>query len=105
MAKFIRIKDSLINVDKVTNFELSVEEIWVFFDDGSNPLNIFCANEHEAKLIFEDIPHLIDNNYIPESVRQNVIFRLERENECYRRAIPEDAQRFWNDSDYGTLPF
>lgn len=70
MAKFIRIKDSLINVDKVTNFELSVEEIWVFFDDGSNPLNIFCANEHEARLIFEDIPHLIDNNYIPNHVRE-----------------------------------
>lgn len=30
MAKFIKIKDSLINVDKVTNFELSVEEIWGF---------------------------------------------------------------------------
>ena len=70
MAKFIRIKDSLINVDKVTNFKLSVEEIWVFFDDGSNPLNIFCANEHEARLIFEDIPHLIDNNYIPSFVRE-----------------------------------
>lgn len=70
MAKFIRIKDSLINVDKVTNFELSVEEIWIFFDDGSNPLNIFCANEHEARLIFEDIPHLIDNNYIPNHVRE-----------------------------------
>ena len=70
MAKFIRIKDSLINVDKITNFELSAEEIWVFFDDGSNPLNIFCANEYEARLIFEDIPHLIDNNYIPNHVRE-----------------------------------
>ena len=70
MAKFIRIKDSLINIDKVTNFELSVKEIWVFFDDGSTPLNFFCANEHEARLIFEDIPHLIDNNYIPDYVRE-----------------------------------
>jgi hypothetical protein len=70
MAKFIRIKDSLVNVDKVTNFELSAEEIWIFFDDGSNPLNIFCANEYEARLIFEDIPHLIDNNYIPNHVRE-----------------------------------
>ena len=70
MAKFIKIKNSLINVDKVTNFALSVEEIWVFFDDGSNPLNIFCANEYEASLIFEDIPHLIDNNYIPNHVRE-----------------------------------
>ena len=71
MAKFIKIKDSLINVDKVTNFELSVEEIWVFFDDGSNPLNIFCANEHEARLIFEDIPHLINNTHIPQWVRES----------------------------------
>ena len=70
MAKFIKIKDSLINVDKVTNFELSVEEIWVFFDDGSNPLNIFCANEREARLIFEDIPHLVDNTHIPQWVRE-----------------------------------
>jgi hypothetical protein len=76
MAKFIRIKDSLINVDKVTNFELSVEEIWVFFDDGSNPLNIFCANEHEARLIFEDIPHLIDNNHIPAFVREHQLNEL-----------------------------
>ena len=71
MAKFIKIKNSLINVDKVTNFELSVEEIWVFFDDGSNPLNIFCANEREARLIFEDIPHLIDNTHIPQWVRES----------------------------------
>lgn len=70
MVKFIKIKDSLINVDKVTNFELSAEEIWVFFDDGSNPLNIFCADKYEARLIFEDIPHLIDNNYIPNHVRE-----------------------------------
>lgn len=76
MAKFIRIKDSLINVDKVTNFELSIEEIWVFFDDGSNPLNIFCANEHEARLIFEDIPHLIDNSHIPAFVREHQLNEL-----------------------------
>ena len=82
MAKFIRIKDSLINVDKVTNFELSIEEIWVFFDDGSNPLNIFCANEHEARLIFEDIPHLIDNNYIPESVREQQLNDLKWKAHC-----------------------
>ena len=82
MAKFIKIKDSLINVDKVTNFELSVEEIWVFFDDGSNPLNIFCANEHEARLIFEDIPHLIDNNYIPDSVREQQLNDLKWRARC-----------------------
>lgn len=66
MSKFIRIKNHLINVDKVTNFELSVEEIWVFFEDSpSDPLLIICTNKHEAKAIFEDIPHLIDNTHIP----------------------------------------
>ena len=93
MAKFIRIKDSLINVDKVTNFELSVEEIWVFFDDGSNPLNIFCANEHEARLIFEDIPHLIDNNYIPQWVREA------------SEPIPCKPEYFDPDYGYDKLPF
>ena len=93
MAKFIKIKDSLINVDKVTNFELSVEEIWVFFDDGSNPLNIFCANEHEARLIFEDIPHLIDNTHIPQWVREA------------SEPIPCKPEYFNLDYDYDELPF
>ena len=100
MAKFIRIKDSLINIDKVTNFELSVEEIWVFFDDGSNPLNIFCANEHEARLIFEDIPHLIDNTHIPAFVRQEE----QRRNEA-RAALSAIDYYNWGDSDYDELPF
>ena len=93
MAKFIKIKDSLINVDKVTNFELSVEEIWVFFDDGSNPLNIFCANEHEARLIFEDIPHLIDNTHIPQWVRES------------SESIPCKPEYFNPDYGYDEVPF
>ena len=93
MAKFIKIKDSLINVDKVTNFELSAEEIWGFFDDGSNPLNIFCANEHEARLIFEDIPHLIDNTHIPQWVRES------------SEPIPCKPEYFNPDYDYDELPF
>ena len=71
MAKFIRIKDSLINIDKVTNFTLDDRVIWIYFDqDSSNPLNILCTNNHEAALIFEDIPHLIDNTHIPQWVRE-----------------------------------
>ena len=93
MAKFIKIKNSLINVDKVTNFELSVEEIWVFFDDGSNPLNIFCANEREARLIFEDIPHLIDNTHIPQWVRES------------SEPIPCKPEYFNPDYDYDEVPF
>jgi hypothetical protein len=102
MAKFIRIKDSLINVDKVTNFELSVEEIWVFFDDGSNPLNIFCANNHEAKAIFEDIPHLIDNNYIPESVREHQLNELKWK---AQRAEARAVINAMDDSNWDELPF
>lgn len=102
MAKFIRIKDSLINVDKVTNFELSIEEIWVFFDDGSNPLNIFCANEHEAKLIFEDIPHLIDNNYIPDFVRGQQLNELK----CKaQRAEAKAVLGAMDASNWDELPF
>ena len=71
MAKFIRIKDSLINIDKVTNFTLDDRVIWIYFDqDSSNPLNILCTNNHEAALIFEDIPHLIDNTHIPQWMRE-----------------------------------
>ena len=99
MAKFIKIKDSLINVDKVTNFELSVEEIWVFFDDGSNPLNIFCANEHEARLIFEDIPHLIDNNYIPNHVREQQL------KWNAQRAEAKAVINAMDDSNWDKLPF
>lgn len=102
MAKFIKIKDSLINVDKVTNFELSVEEIWVFFDDGSNPLNIFCDNEYEARLIFEDIPHLIDNNYIPDFVREQQLNELKcKANRAEARAV-FDAM---DNSNWDELPF
>ena len=99
MAKFIKIKDSLINVDKVTNFELSAEEIWVFFDDGSNPLNIFCANEYEARRIFEDIPHLIDNNYIPNHVREQQL------KWNAQRAEAKAVINAMDDSNWDKLPF
>lgn len=102
MAKFIRIKDSLINVDKVTNFELSAEEIWIFFDDGSNPLNIFCANEHEARLIFEDIPHLIDNNYIPAFVREHQLNELKLK---AQRAEAKAVINAMDASNWDELPF
>lgn len=99
MAKFIRIKDSLINIDKVTNFELSAEDIWVFFDDGSNPLHIFCTNEYEARLIFEDIPHLIDNNYIPDHVREQQL------KWNAQRAEAKAVINAMDDSNWDELPF
>lgn len=71
MAKFIKIKNNLINVDKVTNFELVFEVIWVYFEDSpSDPLNIVCTSKHEAEAIFEDIPHLIENTRIPQWIRE-----------------------------------
>lgn len=103
MSKFIRIKDHLINVDKVTNFELNVEEIWVFFEDNpSDPLLIFCANNHEAKAIFEDIPHLIDNNYIPESVREHQLNELKWK---AQRAEVRAVINAMDDSNWDELPF
>jgi hypothetical protein len=102
MAKFIKIKDSLINVDKVTNFELSAEEIWVFFDDGSNPLNIFCANEYEARLIFEDIPHLIDSSNIPAFVREQQLNELKLK---AQRAEAKAVINAMDDSNWDELPF
>ena len=104
MAKFIRIKDNLINVDKVTNFELSIEEIWVFFEDNpsSNPLTIFCANKHEARLIFEDIPHLIDNNYIPDHVREQQLNELKWK---AQRAEAKAVINAMGACDWNKLPF
>ncbi len=93
MAKFIRIKNSLINVDKVTNFELDHEEIWVYFEESpSDPMNIVFANKHEAALIFDDIPHLIDNNHIPAFVRDY-------------DPIPCKPEYFNADYGYDELPF
>ena len=94
MAKFIKIKDNLINVDKVTNFELDFDKIWVCFEDNpSNPLNIVCTSKNEARAIFEDIPHLINNNYIPQWVREAP------------EPIPCKPEYFNPDYGYDELPF
>lgn len=69
MAKFIRIRNNLINLDKVVTIAQELNEIWVYYDDG-NPTVIEYDTEREAQLVFEDIPHLIDNNYIPQWVRE-----------------------------------
>ena len=94
MAKFIRIKNNLINIDKVTSFELGCGEIWVYFEDSpSDPLNIICTNKNEATLIFEDIPHLIDNTHIPQWVREA------------SEPIPCKPEYFNPDYGYDELPF
>ena len=71
MAKFIRIKNHLINIEKVVRFDLDYSVIWVYTDDGFDPFEINFNSEREAELVFEDIPHLIDNNHIPRWVYEN----------------------------------
>ena len=70
MAKFIRIRNNLINLDKVVTIAQELNEIWVYYDDG-NPTVIEYDTEREAQLVFEDIPHLIDNSVIPDWVRES----------------------------------
>lgn len=95
MAKFIKIKDRLINVDKVQEFKLDGRFIYAFYQTDDFAA-ITCANEHEAALIFDDIPHLVDNNYIPAWVREH--------NEA--RAALSAADYGWNDDpDFNELPF
>ena len=92
MAKFIRIRNNLINLDKVVTIAQELNEIWVYYDDG-NPTVIEYDTEREAQLVFEDIPHLIDNNYIPQWVREA------------SEPIPCKPEYFNPDYDYDKLPF
>ena len=92
MAKFIRIRNNLINLDKVVTITQELNEIWVYYDDG-NPTVIEYDTEREAQLVFEDIPHLIDNNYIPQWVREA------------SEPIPCKPEYFNPDYDYDELPF
>lgn len=92
MAKFIRIRNNLINLDKVVTIAQELNEIWVYYDDG-NPTVIEYDTEREAQLVFEDIPHLIDNNYIPQWVREA------------SEPILCKPEYFNPDYDYNELPF
>lgn len=94
MSKFIKIKNNLINVDKVTNFELVSKEVWIYFENNpSSPFSIVCADKHEAAFIFEDIPHLIDNTRIPQWMREA------------SEPIPCKPEYFNPDYGYDELPF
>ena len=55
-------------------------------------MNIVFANKHEAALVFDDIPHLIDNNHIPAFVRDH-------------DPIPCKPEYFNADYGYDELPF
>ena len=92
MAKFIRIRNNLINLDKVVTIAQELNEIWVYYDDG-NPTVIEYDTEREAQLVFEDIPHLIDNTHIPQWVREA------------SEPIPCKPEYFNLDYGYDELPF
>ena len=69
MSKFIRIKNYLVNIEKVQEFSVVGKEILVYYEGEAHARRIACDKCQEAQLIFEDIPHLIDNTYIPQWVR------------------------------------
>lgn len=92
MAKFIKIKNNLINLDKVITIAQDYNEIWVYYTDG-NPTVIEYDTDQEAQLAFEDIPHLIDNTHIPQWVREA------------SEPIPCKPEYFNPDYDYDELPF
>lgn len=93
MAKFIRIKNHLINIDKVYDFELCDHTIFVSYSGCESDMCIEFANRQEAALVFEDIPHLIDNTYIPQWVREA------------SEPIPCKPEYFNLDYGYDELPF
>ena len=93
MAKFIRIKNHLINIDKVYDFELCDHTIFVSYSGCESDMCIEFANRQEAALVFEDIPHLIDNNYIPQWMREA------------SEPIPCKPEYFNSDYSYDELPF
>lgn len=92
MAKFIKIKNNLINLDKVITIAQDYNEIWVYYTDG-NPTVIEYDTDREAQLAFEDIPHLIDNTHIPQWVREA------------SEPIPCKPEYFNPDYGYDELPF
>ena len=92
MAKFIKIKNNLINLDKVITIAQDYNEIWVYYTDG-NPTVIEYDTDREAQLAFEDIPHLIDNTHIPQWVREA------------SEPIPCKPEYFDPDYGYDEVPF
>ena len=94
MAKFIKIRNRLINIDKVYDFMLCGHAIYVFYSANEDDYaSIEFNNDYEATLVFDDIPHLIDNTHIPQWVREA------------SEPIPCKPEYFNPDYDYDELPF
>lgn len=93
MSKFVRIKNHLVNIEKVQEFRVVGKEILVYYEGEAHARRIACDKCQEAQLIFEDIPHLIDNTYIPQWVREA------------SEPIPCKPEYFNPDYGYDELPF
>ena len=93
MSKFIRIKNYLVNIEKIQEFSVVGKEILVYYEGEAHARRIACDKCQEAQLIFEDIPHLIDNTYIPQWVREA------------SELIPCKPEYFNSDYSYDELPF
>ena len=93
MSKFIRIKNYLVNIEKVQEFSVVGKEILVYYEGEAHARRIACDKCQEAQLIFEDIPHLIDSTYIPQWVREA------------SEPIPCKPEYFNPDYGYDELPF
>lgn len=93
MSKFIRIKNYLVNIEKVQEFSVVGKEILVYYEGEAHARRIACDKCQEAQFIFEDIPHLIDNTYIPQWVREA------------SEPIPCKPEYFNPDYSYDKLPF
>ncbi len=94
MAKFINIKYCLINLDKVQEFKLRGSEILVYYEGEDTARHIIYDKQAEAKHAFENIPHLIDNAYVPGWVREENL-----------RANAHVAHYAMDNSDWEELPF
>ena len=89
MSKFIKIRNRIINLDKVYDFQLIDHAIFVFYSANEEDYALIeFASRQEAKFAFENIPHLIDGAYVPGWVREE----NQRANVAY-------------DSDWEELPF
>ena len=93
MSKFIRIKNYLVNIEKVQEFSVVGKEILVYYEGEAHARRIACDKCQEAQLIFEDIPHLIDNTHIPQWVREA------------SEPIPCKPEYFDPDYGYDEVPF
>lgn len=72
---FIKLQNRIVNTDKVWDFELRGDMIYVHFAED-RWFSLCYNSREEAAAAHEDILHMIDNNYISSWV-QNTPMRLE----------------------------